>query len=307
MRGSSPIPVPGSRYAAGLFAGLSLLLLAVAAGAGDAPDPDAERSAIEGKLQRLQESVDRLQSTMDAMLARGLMIAPARSEEQGAGQPAFDAGELFGRAVKVGPRIGRPDAPVQILEFGDFECPFCKRMAGIGTQLAKAHPDQVSYVFRNRPGRRHQRALEAARAGWAAGRQNRFWEMQEALFAAGPKLEGVDFVALATGLGLDRARFEKDLASPGSLHAVESDMLAARFMGAAVTPTFFVNGRKIVGAKTEELVGVVDELLENLQNEAPGRATDTGSGAAARVVAPAPALPKSTAEGKLEAPVEDAR
>ncbi len=331
MRHSAPNPLPGFRYATGLLQGpslprvaaarprpfnylwrctlaaLSLLLLAAVPATAAMPEQDTDPQAVEAKLQRLQESVDRLQSTMDAMLARGLMIAPPR-EERDAAEPAFDAGELFGRAVKTGPRLGRPDAAIQILEFGDYECPFCKRMAGIGAHLAKAHPDLVSYVFRNRPGRRHKRALEAARAAWAAARQNQFWAMQQALFAAGPKLEGVDFVAMATGLGLDRTRFEKDLASPESLHAVERDVLTARFMGASVTPTFFVNGRKVVGANPEELVGVVDDLLDKLQNEPPGEAASKGSGAPTpKVAPPSAALPKTAAEGKLKPRVEDAR
>ena len=231
-------------------------------GPGDAADPLPE---IRLDLQRLQEAVDRLQRTMDTMVQRGLVVGPAKPESER--KPLIDPSQLFGRAIEKGQRLGPADAPIQILAFADFECPYCARSAGIGPHLVRESKGEVAYVFRNNPLKRHKRAIEAARAAWAAGQQGKFWEMHDAIFKVGRKLKDVDFIEMASGLGLDRERFATDLSFPKSLRVVEQDIFTARLMQARQTPTFFVNGKKIVGADIAILVNAVDAAREQIQQD----------------------------------------
>jgi protein-disulfide isomerase len=158
------------------------------------------------------------------------------------------------------PMRGSPMAPVTIVEFSDFECPYCGRAHPVLTELLREFEGQVKVVFRNYPLSGHPRALPAARAAVAAGQQGKFWEMADLLFEHQRALEDEDLVRYAEQLNLDMERFQVDLHSPATQEAVERDREAGRRLGVEGTPTFFINGRRFREAPTSLPAYVREEL-----------------------------------------------
>jgi thiol-disulfide isomerase/thioredoxin len=147
--------------------------------------------------------------------------------------------DLEGRPVR-----GSPMAPVTIVEFSDFECPFCGRAAPILEAVLEEFEGQVRLVFFNYPLSMHAHALQAARAVVAAGRQGRFWEMHDLLFEHQQSLEDEDLMRYAEQLELDLDRFRSDLESEAVQRAVEADRSIGRQVELEGTPTIFVNNRR---------------------------------------------------------------
>lgn len=138
---------------------------------------------------------------------------------------------------------GRPDAGVTVVEYGDFECPFCGRAEDSLTTVLNRLPAQVRYVWRHLPlVDVHPAAWRAALASEAAAAQDAFWPMHDALLAHRAELEQLDLVGLAVSLGLDADRFVADFESAATSHKVAADVESARLSGVAGTPTLFING-----------------------------------------------------------------
>ncbi len=145
---------------------------------------------------------------------------------------------------------GRPDAPLTLVEYGDFECPFCSRATGMIDEVRAHFGDDLLYVWRHFPlERAHPRAFDAARASEAAALQGRFWEMARELFAHQDDLEWSDMYRYAVAAGCDIEQFDQDVRVHSSkvLHRVEDDAEDADEMDLSATPTFFVNGLRHKG------------------------------------------------------------
>ena len=143
---------------------------------------------------------------------------------------------------------GPVDAPVTVVEYGDFECPFCGRAEPVVRELLAEFGD-VRYVWRHLPlSDVHANALTAAEASEAAADQGAFWEMHDLLFAHQDALTPSDLVSYAAELGLDVERFANDLVAHTGASRVADDVDSADLSGVSGTPTFFVNGRRHFGA-----------------------------------------------------------
>jgi Na+/H+ antiporter NhaA len=145
---------------------------------------------------------------------------------------------------------GNPDASLTLVEYGDYECPFCSRATGGIDEVRDHFGDRVRYVWRHLPLERvHPRAFDAARAAEAAGLQGKYFEMGRALFAHQDDLEWSDIYRYANEIGLDLDRFDKDVRVHPSkvLHRVQDDAQDAELMDLNSTPTFFVNGKRHKG------------------------------------------------------------
>ncbi|HET6547074.1 MAG TPA: Na+/H+ antiporter NhaA, partial [Solirubrobacter sp.] len=143
---------------------------------------------------------------------------------------------------------GPVDAPLTLVEYGDFECPFCGRATGVVRELRERFGDDLRYVFRHLPlADVHDHAELAAMAAEAAGAQGRFWEMHDLLFAHQDELELEDLLGYADELGLDVERFARDLGEARHAQHVHEDVAGAEASGARGTPTFFVGERRHVG------------------------------------------------------------
>lgn len=145
------------------------------------------------------------------------------------------------------PFRGPQNAPVTIIEFGDFQCPFCGRARPTINQILESYPKQVRYVFRDFPLPFHEQALKAHEACHCAGDQGRYWEMNQKLFENQQALTSEDFTRYAEELGLDIALFQKCLDAGEHVNMIQRHRLSGESAGVSGTPTFFVNGRMVLG------------------------------------------------------------
>ena len=149
---------------------------------------------------------------------------------------------------------GRADAPVTLVEFGDFQCPPCATLADPINKFEREYASRLRVVFRHLPLANHQHAREAALASEAAGLQGRFWEMHDLLYreqSVWSKAQDVRvlFNAYAGMLGLNIDRFRKDMESEQGKARVKSDEHQAAALGLANTPTIFINDRRVPPAR----------------------------------------------------------
>ncbi len=175
---------------------------------------------------------------------------------------------LLDRPVQVGvDHIRGPvDAPLTLLEYGDFECPFCAKATGVTAELRARFGDELRYVFRHLPlSEVHAHAELAARAALAADQQGKFWQMHDILFARQDELELEDLLGYAGELDLDIEKFARALDDPAVEDRIRADLASAEASGARGTPTFFIAGRRHVGPY--DAATLAAELLESRPSE----------------------------------------
>jgi len=162
----------------------------------------------------------------------------------------------------TGPSRGPNSAPVTIVEFSDFQCPYCARVGPTLDQILDRYPDQVRIVFRHLPLPFHKEARLAAQASFCAEREGVFWEYHDQLFANQRALERPQLIDYANLLELDPEDFESCMDSPEAQARVEADLAAAEALGATGTPAFFINGIELSGAQPIEAFEaiIVEEL-----------------------------------------------
>lgn len=175
------------------------------------------------------------------------------------------------------PVRGNPEADVAIIEYSDFQCPYCRRIVPVLEDVLEERGD-VKLVFRHMPLSFHKAAFPAALAAEAAAEQGRFWEMHDKLFAEGKQLAKSDlptgdsgpvpFEDLAQELGLDIERFRADFRSDAVIERVEADMAEARRLGVKGTPTLFVGDRRVTEARRPAVIG---RLIDKARAEQQGR------------------------------------
>ena len=160
------------------------------------------------------------------------------------------------------PSVGPANAPVTIVEFSDFQCPYCKLSVPLLKEILAKYPDKVRVVYRDYPGPNHPYAPQAAEAAQCAGEQGRFWEYHDRLFDRQAPGTGWNFSELAKGIGLDQDAFATCLKSGRYREEVAKDLHDGFTLGVTSTPTFFINGRPLVGARPfAEFQAVIDRLL----------------------------------------------
>ena len=154
--------------------------------------------------------------------------------------------------IGTGPNRGASNAKVTIVEFADFQCPFCSKSSEVVDQVMAAYPGQVRLVYRHFPLSFHKDAPKAAEASLCANQQGKFWQYHDALYAHQDALSVDDLKGHALALGLDLKRFEACLDSSEMKPAVASDQQEGERLGVSGTPAFFVNGYLLSGAQPEE-------------------------------------------------------
>ncbi|HJT67723.1 MAG TPA: thioredoxin domain-containing protein [Pyrinomonadaceae bacterium] len=172
----------------------------------------------------------------------------------------------------LSPVKGAPKAAVTIVEFSDFECPFCRQVQETLKQIAGRYSDDVRLVFKHLPSEGHRNSLMAARAAYCAGEQDRFWQFHDALFAA-KELSAEVFSELAVSRGLGRERFAECLGAERSRSAVLKDIEAAKRYRIDSTPSFLLNGKLVKGALS---LPEFQNLIEReLQQQLPRKTSST--------------------------------
>ncbi len=189
-----------------------------------------------------QLSADKLNAAIDEALDPG-SVAVASA----AGTVSVDKLDLSRAPVR-----GQPQAPITIIEFSDLQCPFCARVTPTLQELMKQYPDQVRWVFKNFPLDFHADSPLAHAAALAAGRQGKFWEMHDLIFANQHTLKRDNLLAEARSLNLDMDRFTADLDSADVKRQLEADKKEGQELGVNGTPAFFINGKSFSGAMPME-------------------------------------------------------
>jgi protein-disulfide isomerase len=159
--------------------------------------------------------------------------------------------------------LGKSSAPVTLVEYGDFECPFCGRSYPAVRRIRGELGDRLRFVFRHYPRPEHPHARHAAQAAEAASAQGRFWEMHDQLFEHQDAQTDSDLAQYAADIGLDVERFGHDLTSHVSVERVQRDIQSGAHSDVHGTPTFFINGVKHEGPDT------FDDLLYAIQQQLP--------------------------------------
>ena len=166
----------------------------------------------------------------------------------------------------VGPKDhmqGPPDAPVTLVEYGDYECPYCGEAYPVVKALQERLGDQMCFVFRNFPlAQAHPHAEEAAEAADAAGPQGKFWPMHDLLYENQDALEPEDLVQYARALRLDLPRFVREMREHVYTERVREDFRSGVRSGVNGTPTFFINGVRHDGPfDLESLLAAIEEAV----------------------------------------------
>lgn len=160
------------------------------------------------------------------------------------------------------PAKGPAGAPVSIIEFSDFECPFCSRVVPSIDEVVKTYGDQVRVAFRQFPLNIHPRAQKAAEASLCAHEQGKFWQMHDLMFGDQKKLEIADLKSKAGSLGVDQAKFDACLDGGKFASQVSADMADGQKAGVTGTPAIFINGRFVNGAVPYgDLAKIIDDEL----------------------------------------------
>lgn len=160
------------------------------------------------------------------------------------------------------PVRGVATAPVTIVEFSDYQCPFCARVNPTLDQVRKTYGDKVKIVFKDFPLPNHPQAPKASEAAHCAGEQGKYWEMHDLMFANQKALNVPELKQYATTLGLDATKFTQCLDSGKHASLVAAGMAQGERMGVNSTPTLYINGRALIGAQPfEAFKAVIDEEL----------------------------------------------
>lgn len=166
---------------------------------------------------------------------------------------------------------GPAAAPVTIVEFSDFQCPYCREIQSVVNGLLRKYPGQVRLAFRDFPLRPiHPHAQKAAEASRCAGDQGKFWEYHDLLFQNQSLLDSPSLKGYAASLGLEPQRFAACIDGGRFTAAVDADLQAGSASGVAATPTFFVNGALVAGAQSAT---AFESLIESELTRPPARGT----------------------------------
>lgn len=157
---------------------------------------------------------------------------------------------------------GNVNARTVLVEYGDFECPYCAMAYPIVKEIAERHRDDLAEVFRPFPlVEMHPHAMHAAQAAQAAGVQDKFWQMHDLLFENRTKLDDESLLAYASQLDLDLGRFSKDFESPATIQAIQQSYKRGIQEGVKGTPAFFLNGEQLQIAGYGDLERAVEQAV----------------------------------------------
>jgi len=213
---------------------------------------DSLKALQEGQKQIL-ERLDRMENDQKRILASPIFTRTER--------PTIDYNKVYEIGIGDSPFRGPREAKVTLVEFSDFQCPYSQRARPVIEELLKAFPNDLRHVYKNFPLSFHKQALPAAKACLAAGLQGKFWEMHALIFENPKNLEEQDFKAHAQKLGLDAARFEKDLQSDAIMQKVQADLEEARKAEVRGTPTLYLNGKRVADRSAEAMKKEIETLL----------------------------------------------
>ncbi|MCK5083305.1 MAG: thioredoxin domain-containing protein [Candidatus Omnitrophica bacterium] len=213
---------------------------------------------FKGLEDRIASLKNQIKSLQEAVKKAGRNTAGTRQAP-----PPEDPSKIYTIPVAHSPVKGNKKAFVTIVEFVDFQCPFCARFHPPIVEVLKAYPKDVNYVLKNFPLAFHSQAKPAAKAAFAAGEQGKYWEMVDVLLENGKSLNVEMFEKFAGEIGLDVTKFLDDYKNKDAKWEgyIGKDMALALQVGVRGTPTFFINGRKTRARDFNSLKKEIDQIL----------------------------------------------
>lgn len=215
-----------------------------------------------GELQGIREHLDELEREMQAAPAVAVADRP-KTPRPGRPDPASRYRVDIGNSHVQGPA----NALITIVAFTDYQCPFCKRVQPTVEAIQKKYKREVRLVHKHNPLPMHNRAMAAALAAEAAGKQGKFWKMHELLWTDIRMLTDERFEQFAVELGLNIRRFNKDRSSADLEKRIKAEQKQGQKVGARGTPAFFINGRFLSGAQPQDAFErVIKEELDTARD-----------------------------------------
>lgn len=201
-------------------------------------------------------------------------------------EPELDEDTVYPVPIGDAPTRGPADAPITIVAFSDFQCPFCAKGDATMRELAARYGDQIRFVFKHFPLPGHPRGALASRASFVAMQAGKFWEFHDAVFDLDSSFTPDDLLELGASLGLDRGALEQAMSGETHDDVIEADIALGMRLGVTGTPAYFVNGRPIVGAHPEIDFRLL--IAEELERVAAVRAKGVAAGDVYRELTGAP-------------------
>jgi protein-disulfide isomerase len=232
--------------------------VAAPASAGSSENVNALLSKIAALESRIATLETDAKPIIDQVKAQQAAYEQQRKEMEEAAKKVYDI-EIGNSSVR-----GNKNAPVTLVEFTDFQCPFCSRFHNVSLELLKAYPDKVKVVLKNFPLNFHQEAKPAAKAVLAAKEQGKYWEMVDAILEDNSALNAAKYQELAKKIGLNVDKFNKDLKANDAAYekALQDDIALAGKVNVRGTPAFYLNGR-MTQPDLATMKAAIDAALKN--------------------------------------------
>jgi protein-disulfide isomerase len=223
---------------------------------------EANKERAQGRtFDQLRDPIRDFLADQRKQQARTQLIDDLKSKSGGV-KVTLDPPRATVDVAATDPAKGPATAPITIVEFSDFQCPFCARVNPTLDEVRKVYGDKVRIVFKDFPLPNHAQAPKASEAAHCAGEQGKYWELHDRMFANQQALQIPQLKEYAAAVGLEMNAFNQCLDSGKHSSRVAANMKAGEALGVGSTPTLFVNGRPVVGAQSfEYFKAVIDEEL----------------------------------------------
>ncbi len=228
---------------------LSLILLAfVLAGCAS----EKKLGEIDGTQKEILAKLETIEQNQNKMLKFFERRRP----------PQENPNKVYDIPLGNSPIKGSMSAKVTIVEFSDFQCPYCSKLQPTIKQILDAYPDDVRLVYKQFPLDFHKQARNAAKASLAAGEQGKFWEMHDLIFEKFNSLTEAMFTEFAVKLGLDKKQFEADYNSTKYDRQIQDEINLGTTVGVRGTPTLYLNGKKMTARSFNDFKTAIDGVLK---------------------------------------------
>jgi protein-disulfide isomerase len=177
-------------------------------------------------------------------------------------RPTIDYNKVHNLPIGKSVVKGDKSAPVTVVEFSDFQCPYCSRLQPTLRDVLKAYPKEVKLVYKHFPLSFHKQAKNASKASEAAREQGKFWEMHDVIYENFNKLTEKSFDEFAIKLELDMEKFKADYASTKYDKMIQDDINLARKVGVTGTPSLFMNGKRMQRRSLDDFKQYIDKIIK---------------------------------------------
>lgn len=224
-------------------------------------DNDEKDRAFNQRLEDIESSQQIILTKIESIEAnQEEMMKLFKSGKQA--KPSIDYNKVHKIPILNSPIRGNVKAPVTIIEFSDFECPYCARLQPTLKQVLEAYPDKVRLVYKDFPLSFHKQAKNASKAALAAREQGKYWEMHDLIFKDYNKLNEDKFKEYAVKLGLDMDRFMKDFKSDQYDAQIQRDIKLGAGIGVRGTPSLFMNGKRMSARSFDAFKTLIEGYLK---------------------------------------------